>query len=200
MTEKREKGLKKEWLWLAKPALAWHTGLSGGAPDNVRCPGWPDGEVAALGNLHGDVAINHRTVRWCTGLSGESSAPVPKSSATNLSLSGKAEGAAAKIHRTVRWANGARGQWSPARSTGDTWLSQWLDDRTGLSGVHRTMSGVPTDPKIEQSASLEKERDCAPDCYSSCPVVHRTVRRTTRQKTRIAFHVDLQRLLPALGL
>jgi hypothetical protein len=49
----------------AKPAPAC------GALDSVRCPGWPGGEVAALGNLRGDVAINHRTVRWCTGLSGE---------------------------------------------------------------------------------------------------------------------------------
>jgi hypothetical protein len=41
----------------------------------VRCPGWPRGEVAALGNRRGDVAINHRTVRWCTRLSGEPTVP-----------------------------------------------------------------------------------------------------------------------------
>jgi hypothetical protein len=38
MTKKREKGWKKEWLGQPKPAPAWHTGLSGGAPDSVRCP------------------------------------------------------------------------------------------------------------------------------------------------------------------
>jgi hypothetical protein len=37
-------------------------------------------------------------------------------------------------------------------------------------------------------------------CYSGCPVAHRTVRCATQQKARIAFHVDLQRLLAALGL
>jgi hypothetical protein len=52
-------------------------------------PGWLGGELAALGNRRGDVAKNHRTVRWFTGLSGESTAPAPKSSATNSSLSGK---------------------------------------------------------------------------------------------------------------
>jgi hypothetical protein len=62
---------------------------------------------------------------------------------------------------------------------------------TGLSGAHRTVSSAPSDPKIQQSASLEKERGCALDCYSSCLVVHRTVRCTTRQKARIAFQVDL---------
>jgi hypothetical protein len=56
------------------------------------------------------VAINHWTVRRCTGLSGESSAPAPMSSATNLSLSGKAEDVAAKIHRTVRWCTGLSGE------------------------------------------------------------------------------------------
>jgi hypothetical protein len=64
----------------------------------VRCLGWPGGEVAALGNWQGNVAINHRTVRWCTGLSGESSAPTPITPATNSSLSRKGEGDVAKNH------------------------------------------------------------------------------------------------------
>jgi hypothetical protein len=41
----------------------WRTGLSGGAPDSVRCLGWPGGELTALRNRRGNVAINHRTVR-----------------------------------------------------------------------------------------------------------------------------------------
>jgi hypothetical protein len=42
---------------------------------------------------------------------------------------------------------------------------------TGLSGVHRTVSGAPTAPRLQRSASLNKERDPhrtvfggAPDC------------------------------------
>jgi hypothetical protein len=97
----------------------WRIGLFGGAPDSVRWPGWPGGEVAALGNLRDDVAINHRTVRWCTRLSGEPTALV---------------------------ANGR------------------LRDQRAI------VSGVPTDPKIQRLASLEKERDRAPDC----PVHHST--------------------------
>jgi hypothetical protein len=57
------------------PARAWHTGLSGGAPDSVRCPRLVNSEPAALEKRKGDVAIIHWTVRWCTGLSGESTAP-----------------------------------------------------------------------------------------------------------------------------
>jgi hypothetical protein len=56
------------------------------------------------------MAINHGTVRWCTGLSGESSAPAPKSSATNSLLSGKERCNVAKNHRTVRWCTGLSGE------------------------------------------------------------------------------------------
>jgi hypothetical protein len=59
-----------------------------------------NGEPAALGQRRSDAAINHWTVRWCTGLSGESSAHTSKSSAMNSSLSGKEKGDVAIIHRT----------------------------------------------------------------------------------------------------
>jgi hypothetical protein len=52
----------------------WHTGLSGGAPDSVRCARRNSGELATLGNIWRRMAIIHRTVRWCTGLSGEPTA------------------------------------------------------------------------------------------------------------------------------
>jgi hypothetical protein len=46
------------------------TGLSGGAPD---CPVSRPRRTRRSREKHqGDVAIIHRTVRWCTGLSGES--------------------------------------------------------------------------------------------------------------------------------
>jgi hypothetical protein len=50
----------------------WRTGLSGGAPDSVWCPGWPGNKLVALGSLP-------RTSRLkFTGLSGE-----PTTSAAN---------------------------------------------------------------------------------------------------------------------
>jgi hypothetical protein len=54
-----------------KSSSAWHTGLSGGAPDSVRCARLDSDEQAALGKSWRRTAIIHRTVRWCTGLSGE---------------------------------------------------------------------------------------------------------------------------------
>jgi hypothetical protein len=50
---------------------AWHTGLSGGAPNSVRWCRLVCGELAALGIRRRRTAIIHRTVRWCTRLSGE---------------------------------------------------------------------------------------------------------------------------------
>jgi hypothetical protein len=52
-------------------------------------PGWLGGELAALGNQRDEVAKNHQTVRWCTGLSGESSASAPKSFNNELVALGK---------------------------------------------------------------------------------------------------------------
>jgi hypothetical protein len=71
---------------------------------------------------------------------------------------------------------------------------------TGLSGVHRTVSGAPTGPEEQRSDAPDIEGDRAPDMNSGCLVVHRTVGATTRQKARNAFQIDLQRLLAALGL
>jgi hypothetical protein len=66
--------------------------------------------------------------------------------------------------------------------------------------AHRTVSGAPTDTEAQWSATPDMEGDRAPDYYSSYPVVARPGRGTTQQKARIAFQVDLQRLLAALGL
>jgi hypothetical protein len=69
-TEKRRrKGLGWEQ---PKSCSVWHTGLSGGALDSVRCARLASGELATLGKVWRRTAIIHRTVRWwCTGLSGE---------------------------------------------------------------------------------------------------------------------------------
>jgi hypothetical protein len=79
------KETEKTWLGAAKFSSVWHTRLSGGAPDSVRCARLVSGESAALGNRRWRTTIIHRTVRWCTGLSGESSA-------ANSLPSGKAKG------------------------------------------------------------------------------------------------------------
>jgi hypothetical protein len=92
-------------------------------------------------------------------------------SATNSLLSRIAEGAAAKIHRSVRCApdcpvsqqrprqrSAARSVCNQRTTCGQ---SQQLLGHTGLSGVHRLVSGVSRGPRVQQSASPNKERNRA---------------------------------------
>jgi hypothetical protein len=96
--------LEKSWLCTANCCSVWvHQTVSGGAPNSVRCARRVRGKPAALGTRRWRTTIIHRTVRWCTGLSGESSA------AKSL-LSGKVQRRTAKIHRTVRWCTGLSGE------------------------------------------------------------------------------------------
>jgi hypothetical protein len=53
--------------WAVYNQKAAQSGCTGQCP--VRQTG--SGELAALGFRRWRMAINHRTVRWCTGLSGE---------------------------------------------------------------------------------------------------------------------------------
>jgi hypothetical protein len=116
----------------------------------------------------GDVAIIHRTVRWCTRLSGEP---------------------------TVTCANGRPRNLRVTR------------------GLLQRSAGAPDYPvctgqcPVSQSAQRSNGRICQiwkeiphRTVYRTCPVAHRTVWCATRQKARITFHVDLQRLLAALGI
>jgi hypothetical protein len=91
-------------------------------------------------------------------------------------------------------------QRSAAQSARDAWPGQRSDGGTGLSGVHRTVSGAPTVLNLQRSAAPILEGDLHRTVNSACPVVQRTVRCATRQKARIAFPDCFQRLLAALGL
>jgi hypothetical protein len=144
----------------------------------------------------GQCPVVHRTMSGAPGWSN-----------VNWLLSGKEKSDVAIIHWTVRWRTGLSGE--PTAPAANGWPRdqhatrgpcQRLVRHTGLSDVHRTVSGAPTDPEDQRSDAPDMEGDRAPDCYSDCPVVHRTVRSTTRQNARNAFQTNLQRLLAALGL
>jgi hypothetical protein len=102
-----------------------------GTPDSVRCARLADGEPAALGKTQRRTAIIHRTVLWCTGLSGE-----PTVASANGRL------------RNPRATRGPQ-----QRSVG----------HTELSGVHRTVSGEPTDLEDQRLDAPDMEGDRAPD-------------------------------------
>jgi hypothetical protein len=89
----------------------------------------------------------HRTVRWCTG-----QCPVRQAGSDELAALGKKLTA-----YDYNSPDCPVSQRSAARSTRDTWPSQRLVGGTGLSGVHRTVSGAPTAPRRQRLASPDKE-------------------------------------------
>jgi hypothetical protein len=183
------------------------------------------GEQATLGTRRRRTAINHWSVRWCTGLSGESFA-------AKSSLSRKVQRRTAKIHRTIRWCTGLSGESFAAKSS----LSGKVQQRTAK--IHRTVrwcTGLSGDPTVDYANGRPRNpratrgrangQQGAPDCpvcTGQCPmrqlpricngrmrqkrkeIAHRTatgtVRYATRQKARFACQECLQQLLAALGL
>jgi hypothetical protein len=95
------------------------------------------------GEVRRRTTIIHRTVRWCTGLSGEP---------------------------TIGWANGwprnprvTRGRANGQMGAPDCPVC------TGLSGVHRTVFGAPTAPRLQRSPAPILEGNRAPDCLVRHP-------------------------------
>jgi hypothetical protein len=175
------------------PTRSGCTGLSGGAPDSVQCARPASGEQATLGTRRRHTAITHRTVRWCTRLSGESSA-------VKSSLSENVQRRTAKIHRTVRWANVdcANGRPRNPRATrGRANGRQGAPDCLVCTG-QCPVRQLPW--HCNGHLRQERKQIRTGTVYSGCPVVHRTVRCATRQKSRLAFQECLQRLLAVLGL
>jgi hypothetical protein len=63
--------MEKLAVYSQKTARSGCTGLSGGAPDSVRCARLASVNWLLSGLRRRCTAINHRTVPWYTGLSGE---------------------------------------------------------------------------------------------------------------------------------
>jgi hypothetical protein len=64
--------LKKSGSKQPRVCSVWvHRTVSGGAPDSVRCARLASANLLLSGLHRRRTAKNHRTVWWCTGLSGE---------------------------------------------------------------------------------------------------------------------------------
>jgi hypothetical protein len=190
------------WLEQPKYAQSGSTGLSGGAPDSVRCARLARGKRLLSGLRRWCMAIIHRTVRWFTGLSG---GPFTG----ELVALGNSSRRTTIIHRTVRCAPDCPvSHWSAGPTVGRAICAGHVAGPTARRR-HRSvrcapdMSGAPT-------ALWLPTVDCAiygrKSGTGQCPVctglsgVHRTVRWASRQKARSAFLDCSQRLLAALGL
>jgi hypothetical protein len=116
------------------------------------------------------------SVWWCTR-----QCPVRQAGLWELAALGTRRRRTTKNHRTVRWCTGLFGEPTVACANGrqrNPRVTHGPQQRsvghTGLSGVHRTVSGAPTDPEDQRSDAPKFEGNRAPDSYSDCPVHHPT--------------------------
>ena len=135
----------------------------------------------------------HRTVRWCTGLSGE---PTAASATVDRAIRG----------RRVARANGRQGApdcpvRQQARSCNGRLRQKRKEIGTGPSTVtirwHTRLSGVPHSPWLVMVGFARNGRKSLTIHFL---VVHRTVRCAHGQKATRALQMELKRLLAALGL
>jgi hypothetical protein len=189
--------LEKTWLSSQDSAQSGCTGLSDGAPDSVRWCRLTTVNWLLSGSDQRRTAINHRTIRWCTGLSGE------PFKGEVVALGKRLTAYDYKSPDIVRWFTGLSGEPTVG----------WANGR-------------PRNPLVTRGrANGQKRAPDRPVCTGQCPVrqrlwifngrlrhrrkeirtghfpvVHRTVRCAKRQKAKIAFLECSQRLLAALGL
>jgi hypothetical protein len=131
-TEKRKELQRLGWVQ-PKSSSAWHTRLSGGAPDSVWCARLASDEKATLGKNRRRTTIIHRTVRWCSGLSGEPT--VDRAIRGQRVARGNSRQGApdCPVRHRARSCNGHLRQNRKEIGTGPSTVTvQW---RTGLSGA-----------------------------------------------------------------
>jgi hypothetical protein len=140
--------LEKTWLSSQDSAQSGCTGLSGGAPDSVRCARLASVNWLLSGLRRRCTAINHRTVRWCTGLSGEPFTGEVVALGKRSTTYGYKSPDCPVVHRTVRWC-------------------------TGLSGEPTVgpANGRPRNPRATRGrAPGQKGAPDCPVCTEQCPV------------------------------
>jgi hypothetical protein len=170
--------------------------LSLGAPDCVRCARLALANLLLSGVRRRCTAINHRTVRWCTGLSGESFTGEVVALGKELTTYGYNS-------PDCPVCTGLSGEPTVSRGNGRPRIPRVMH---GRANGH---IGAPNCPVCTRQCPVRQRlwifngrlRHKRKEIRTGqCPVVHRTVRCARRQKTRSTFLECSQRLLAALGL
>jgi hypothetical protein len=131
-SEKRQ--MEKTWLEQPRLCSVW-------VHRTVRCARLASGELPALGFRRRRTTINHRTVRWCTELSGEPTV-------------GWANGRLRNLRVTRGRANGQKGALDCPVCTGQCPVRQRLQIVNGRLRQNRKeictrLSGAPVDRRQE---------------------------------------------------
>jgi hypothetical protein len=168
---------------------AWHTGLSGGAPDSIWCARPAPANWPLSGKLRRHTTIIHRIVRWCTGLSdGAPDCPVSQRPSAQRSATKSASDAwpaptVGRGHRTVRCASDSVRCANCHKSAtvgcarlgreSRTGHEQWLSGGAPLCSVRH-----PTEGKI----SLPRMPPTVPSCLGA-------IKGTPRRMEDLAKHI-----------
>jgi hypothetical protein len=172
-----------------KSAQSGCTGLSGGAPDSVRCARLALANLLLSGVRRRCTAINHWTVRWCTGLSGEPFTGEVVALGKELTSYGYNS-------PDCPVCTGLSGEPTVSRGNSRPRIPRVT---RGRANGHIGAPDCPVRQRlwIFKGQLHHKRKEIR---TGQCPVVHRTVRCARRQKARSAFLECSQRLLAALGL
>jgi hypothetical protein len=136
----------------------WHTGLSGGAPDSVRCAKLDSGEQATLGRIWRRTTIIHRTVRRCTGLSGE---PTAASATVGRAIRGR------RVART-NGRQGAPDSVQCANCHGSATVVCARIGRRSRTGHEQWLSGGAPDYPVRHLTEGKDSLPCWPPTAPSC--------------------------------
>jgi hypothetical protein len=177
----------KDGFVQSKSAQSGCTGLSGGAPDSVRCARLTQANLLLSGNRQRRTSINHRTVRWCTRLSGEPTVSQangrPRNPRATRGMCQRSEGAPncsvctrqCPVRQRLQDCNGR--------------LRQIRKEiRTGLSGG---ASDCPVRQATEGKNCLPGMLSTAPSCPGAIKGTPRRMEEYTKHSQSIPKHQDL---------
>ena len=181
-TERRRK--KKSWLFTAKRCSVWSTGLSGGAPDSVRCARLPRAKWPLSGIRRRRTAIIHRTVRFAPDC------PVSQRSAgptvgRAIGARHVAEPTVGRRHRTVRCAPDC-----PVRQICNGWQRSAapVKERNRAPDSVRCAPDCPVRPTTEGKDGLPDLFSTAPSCLGAIKGTPRRMEEQTKQLLSILDH------------
>jgi hypothetical protein len=156
------------------------TGLSGGAPDSVRCARLTQANLLLSGNRRRRTAKIHRTVRWCTGLSGEPTVS-------------RANGRPWNPRATRGRANGQKGAPDCPVCTGQCPVRQRLGICNGrLRQIRKEIrtGQCPVRQATEDKNCLPGMLSMAPSCLGAIKGTPRRMEEYTKHSLRIPKHQD----------
>jgi hypothetical protein len=146
-----------------------------GAPDSVRCARLASVNWLLSGLQRRCTAINHWTVRWCTGLSGEPTV------GRVIRARRVAEPTVRRGHRTVSGAPTALNR-------------QWSASPKKERNPHRTLSGGAPDYPVRQATEgkncLPRMLSTAPSCLGAIKGTPRRMEEDTKHSLSIPKHQD----------